>query len=127
MTFKKRFRSIAAPLVALSLAGGLVAGAGADGGGPKAKTKIQFKSLGASGSSGTLESKKNFCLKNRKVSIFLLDDFVSDKIEITYSNSKGKGNTDKDLQPGEYFAKVDAENINGVECLYGVTGNKSFN
>jgi len=127
MTAKKRFRSIAVPLAVLCLAGGLAGGATADGGGPKAKTKIQFKTLGQSGSSGTLDSKKNFCLKNRKVSIFHLDDFVSDKIEITYSNSKGKWKTEKDLQPGEYFAKVDAENINGVECLYAVTGNKSFN
>ncbi len=120
--------SFAIALIATAcLTAALVPGAVADGGGPKAKTKIQFKKLGASGSSGTLESKKNFCLKNRKVSIFLLDDFVSDKIEITYSNAKGKWKTKKDLQPGEYFAKVDAENINGVECLYGVTKNKSFN
>ena len=126
MTAKKTFRRLAAPLVAVCLAGGLVAGAVADGGGPKAKTKIQFKSLGATGSSGTLESKKKFCLKNRKVSIFRVDDFVSDKIEITYSNKKGKWRTKKDLQPGPYFAKVDAENINGVECLYGVTKNTTF-
>ena len=128
MTAKKTFRWFAAPLAALCLAGGLLTtGAGADGGGPKAKTKIQFKSLGVTGSSGTLSSKKNFCLKNRKVSIFLLDDFVSDKIEITYSNAKGKWKTNKDLEPGEYFAKVDAENINGVECLYGVSKNTRFN
>jgi hypothetical protein len=106
---------------------GLSGSALADGGGPKAKTKIQFKTLGESGSSGTLDSKKNFCLKNRKVSLFRLEDFVSDKVEIVYSNKKGKWKTNKDLQPGEYFAKVDAENINGVECLYAVTGNKSFN
>jgi hypothetical protein len=121
MTFKKS--SLALALLASAC---LTGGAVADGGGPKAKTKIQFKSLTAGGSSGTLESKKNFCLKNRKVSIFLLEDFVSDKIEITYSNSKGKWKTNKDLQPGDYFAKVDAENINGVECLYAVTGNKTL-
>ena len=114
-------------VLVLLASGGLTGSAVADGGGPKAKTKIQFKALGTTGSSGTLESKKKFCLKNRKVSIFRVDDFVSDKVEITYSNSKGKWKTEKDLQPGEYFAKVDAENINGVECLYAVTGNKSFN
>ena len=127
MTSKKTFRPIAGSLAALVLAGGLAGGATADGGGPKAKTKIQFKSLGATGSSGILESKKNFCLKNRKVSIFFVDNFVSDKIEITYSNSKGKWKTEKDLQPGPYFAKVDAEKINGVECLYAVTPEKTFN
>ncbi len=59
------------------------------------------------------------------MSLFLVDDFVSDKIEIVYSNAKGKWKTNKSLETGfEYFAKVDAENINGVECLYGVTGNK---
>ena len=106
---------------------GLTGSAVADGGGPKAKTKIQFKTLGATGSTGTLESKKSFCLKNRKVSIFRVDNFVSDKVEITYSNSKGKWETEKDLQPGPYFAKVDAEKINGVECLYAVTPEKTFN
>ena len=30
------------------------------------------------------------------------------------------------LSPGEYFAKVDAENINGVECLYAVSKNKTL-
>jgi hypothetical protein len=122
MTSKK----LSLVLVLLASAG-LSGSAIADGGGPKAKTKIQFKTLGATGSSGTLTSKKKFCLKNRKVSIFRVDDFVSDKIEITYSNKKGKWKTKKDLQPGPYFAKVDAEKINGVECLYGVTKNKTFN
>jgi hypothetical protein len=122
MTSKK----LSLVLVLLASAG-LSGSAIADGGGPKAKTKIQFKTLGATGSSGTLDSKKKFCLKNRKVSIFRVDDFVSDKVEITYSNSKGKWETEKDLQPAPYFAKVDAEKINGVECLYAVTKNKSFN
>jgi hypothetical protein len=122
MTFK-RFSLVLVLLASLCL----TAGAIADGGGPKAKTKIAFKKLGTTGSSGTLESKKNFCLKNRKVSLFRIDDFVSEKIEIVYSNSDGKWKTNKSLQPGEYFAKVDAADVSGTECLYGVTKNKTFN
>jgi hypothetical protein len=109
------------------LTAGVATSAIADGNGPKAKTKIAFKSLDASGSTGTLDSKKNFCLKNRKVSLFRLDDFVSDKVEIVYSDSKGNWKTKHQLQPGEYFSKVDAETINGTECLYAVSKNKTFN
>jgi hypothetical protein len=122
-----KFSLVIALIATTCLTAALVGGAFADGGGPKAKTKIAFKDLGTNGSSGTLESKKNFCLKNRKVSLFKLEDFVSDKIEIVYSNAKGKWKTKHQLSPGEYFAKVDAENINGVECLYAVSKNKTFN
>ena len=120
-------RLVLAIVAVACLTAGVATSAIADGNGPKAKTKIAFKTLGANGSTGTLESKKNFCLKNRKISLFVVEDFVSDKEEIVYSNSKGKWKTKHALQPGEYFAKVDAETINGVECLYAVTKNKTFN
>ena len=122
----KRLSLFIALIVAAALTVAVTSGAFADGHGPKAKTKIAFKTLGVNGSSGTLSSKKKFCLKNRKVSLFQVIDFVSEKEEIVYSNSKGKWKTKHTLKPGEYFAKVDAENINGVECLYGVTKNTTF-
>jgi hypothetical protein len=119
----KRINLVIALIAVAALTAALVTGAFADGGGPKAKTKIAFKSLGANGSSGTLESKKNACLGHRKVSLFEVVDFVSDKVEIVYSNDKGKWRTKKDLEPGTYFAKVDATNVGGLECLYAVTKN----
>jgi|SRR5690349_21631996 hypothetical protein len=122
----KRLSLFIALIAAAALTVAVTSGAFADGHGPKAKTKIAFKTLGVNGSTGTLSSKKKFCLKNRKVSLFQVIDFVSEKEEIVYSNSKGKWKTKHTLKPGEYFAKVDAENINGVECLYGVTKNTTF-
>jgi hypothetical protein len=122
----KRLSLVIALIAVAALTAALAAGAFADGHGPKAKTKIAFKTLGTNGSTGTLSSKKNFCLKNRKVSLFQVIDFVSEKEEIVYSNSKGEWKTKHQLKPGEYFAKVDAANINGVECLYGVTKNTTF-
>jgi hypothetical protein len=123
----KRISLVITLIAAASLSVAVVSGALADGNGPKAKTKIAFKTLGPNGSTGTLTSKKNFCLKNRKVSLFEVIDFVSEKEEIVYSNAKGKWKTKHQLEPGEYFAKVDAASVNGTECLYGVTNNKTFN
>jgi hypothetical protein len=122
----KRLSLVIALIAAVSLTAALASGAFADGNGPKAKTKIAFKSLGTKGSTGTLSSKKNFCLKNRKVSLFEVIDFVSEKEEIVYSNSKGKWKTKHTLKPGEYFAKVDAATVKGTECLYAVTPSKTF-
>jgi hypothetical protein len=122
----KRINLAIAVIAAAAMTVAISSGASADGGGPKAKTKIDFTDLGTNGSKGTLSSKKNFCLKNRKVSLFRVEDFVSDKEEIVYSNAKGKWKTKHQLEPGDYFAKVDAENINGVECLYAVTKTKTF-
>jgi hypothetical protein len=124
MTNFKRTARVA--LIVVALATAAVPSALADGGGPKAKTKIAIKKLANAGASGTLSSKDNSCLKNRKVSLFRLDDFVSVKIEITYSNSDGKWKTNKDLQDGEYFAKVDAATVNGLECLYAVSKNSQL-
>ena len=123
----KRISLVIALIAAAALSVAIVSGAFADGNGPKAKTKIAFKTLGTNGATGTLSSKKSFCLKNRKVSLFEVIDFVSEKEEIVYSNSKGQWKTKHQLQPGEYFAKVDAKTVNGTECLYGVTQNKTFN
>jgi hypothetical protein len=123
----KKISLVITLIAAAALSVAVVSGAFADGNGPKAKTKIAFKTLGTSGATGTLSSKKNFCLKDRKVSLFEVIDFVSEKEEIVYTNAKGKWKTKHQLEPGEYFAKVDAENINGTECLYGVTKNKTFN
>jgi hypothetical protein len=122
----KRLSLVIALIAAACLTVALATGAFADGNGPKAKTKIAFKTLGTNGSTGTLNSKKNFCLKNRKISLFQVIDFVSDKEEIVHSDAKGKWKTKHQLEPGEYFAKVDAETINGVECLYAVTKNTTF-
>ena len=122
----KRLSLVIALIAAACLTAALATGAFADGNGPKAKTKIAFKTLGTNGATGTLSSKKNFCLKGRKISLFEVIDFVSEKEEIVYTNSKGKWRTKHQLEPGEYFAKVDAENINGTECLYGVTKNTTF-
>jgi hypothetical protein len=116
-------RLVVAIVAVACLAVGTATSALADGQGPKAKTKIAFKSLSANGSSGVLTSKKNACLGHRKVSLFEVVDFVSDKVEIVYSNDKGKWKTKKNLEPGVYFAKVDAANVGGLECLYGVTKN----
>jgi hypothetical protein len=119
----KRLSLFIALIAAAALTVAVTSGAFADGNGPKAKTKIAFKSLKTTGSSGVLTSKKNACLGHRKVSLFEVVDFVSDKVEIVYSNDKGKWRTKKDLEPGTYFAKVDATNVGGLECLYAVTKN----
>jgi hypothetical protein len=124
MTSKGPF---AALIAAVCLALAFAPGALADGDGPKAKTKIDFKTLTNSGSTGTLSSKKNACLDKRKVSLFRLDDFVSEKVEITHSDSNGKWRTKKKLKDGVYFAKVDAADVGGLECLYGVTKNTHLN
>ena len=87
----------------------------ADGG---AKTKIVFKSLKSTGASGKLISGENKCESGgRKVSLFRLDDFISVKIEITYSKSDGSWRTHKDLKDGDYFSKVDAS----PGCRYAVS------
>ncbi len=107
---------IAAGTLALAVAAPEAIG---DGG---AKTRIEIKELKDSGASGTLSSSKEACLGHRKVSIFRLDDFVSVKIEITQSNGKGEWKTNKSLEQGQYFAKVDA--VKG--CRYDVSPKESL-
>ncbi|MDX6580838.1 MAG: hypothetical protein QOI10_22 [Solirubrobacterales bacterium] len=104
---RKSIALITTALVAILVCGLAAAPiAGADGG---AKTKIVIKSLKPTGASGQLISHENKCEGGgRKVSLFRLDDFVSVKIKIVYSNSDGSWRTKKDLKAGDYFAKVDA-------------------
>jgi hypothetical protein len=88
---------------AFALAGDDGTGQGAGG----AKSKIVIKSLKTTGASGKVTSKENKCEKDRRVQFFRLDDFISVKIEKTRLKN-GKWETNKDLQPGTYFAKVDS-------------------
>lgn len=114
----KRIR-VAAALAAI--AAGTVIGGGpsaiADGG---AKSRIEIKKLRASSTKGTVRSGRNPCESGRKVSLFLLDDFVSDKIAITKTNANGRWRVKKNLKPGLYFAKVDA----APGCRYDVSPSK---
>ena len=91
-----------AALTALAMA---APGAGADGG---AKTRITMKKLSATGSAGTVSSGRRSCEGKRKVSLFVLESFITDKIAITYSNSRGRWSIDRRLKEGVYFAKVDS-------------------
>ena len=73
-----------------------------------AKSKIVIKSLKTTGMTGKVTSKEGKCTKDRRVQLFRLDDFISVKIEKTRLDSHGNWRTNKDLQPGTYFAKVDS-------------------
>jgi hypothetical protein len=115
-----RRTTIAGAGAALVLALSAAPFSAADGG---AKTQIAIKKLSPNGASGTLSSGKGACEgKGRKVSLFRLDDFVSVKIEITHSKPGGTWKTNKDLQDGDYFAKVDATS----GCRYAVSKTKTL-
>ena len=111
------------PLIAaLALIASVPAGAlaGGDGGGVGAggeKSRIVIKSLKSSGAAGEVRSRENKCEGDRKVTLFLLNDFVSVKLAITRSDGDGNWRTHQDLDQGEYFAKVDS--IPG--CRYDVS------
>ena len=105
--------AIAALAPAAALAGGEGTGQGAGG----AKSKILIKSLKTSGASGIVKSRAGKCERDRKVTLFRLDDFVSVKVSIVRSDNHGNWRTKRDLQSGEYFAKVDS--IPG--CRYDVS------
>lgn len=111
------------PLIAaLALTASVPAGAlaGGDGGGAGAggeKSRIVIKSLKSSGAAGKVRSRATECERDRKVTLFLLDDFVSVKVGITRSDGDGNWRTPQDLDQGEYFAKVDS--IPG--CRYDVS------
>ena len=79
--------------------------ASGDGG---AKTQIKMTKLSATGAAGKVSSGRASCLKNRKISLFIKEDFITDKLAITYTNSKGEWRVKKSLKEGVYFAKVDA-------------------
>ena len=117
-----RFRTTIAGAATAVLAAGLVAPAafgGGDGtgqGAGGAKSKIVIKSLKTTGAAGTVTSKDNKCEKDRRVQFFRLDDFISVKIEkVPLKN--GNWRTNKDLEPGTYFAKVDSV----AGCRYDVS------
>ena len=108
-----RFRTTIAGAATTVLAASLLAPAafgGDDGtgqGAGGAKSKIVIKSLKTTGAKGVVTSKENKCEKDRRVQFFRLDDFISVKIEKVRLQN-GKWETNKDLQPGTYFAKVDS-------------------
>jgi hypothetical protein len=106
----------ACALPAVATAGNEGSGQGAGG----AKSKIVIRSLSATGASGKVTSGKSKCEHKRKVTLFRLDDFISVKVSILRSDGQGNWRSKKDLQPGEYFAKVDS--IPG--CRYDVSRTK---
>ena len=92
--------------------------------GNKEKTRITIKEIGRAGASGTVSSPRGGCEPDRKVTLFRYDGFVSEKVKITSSNSRGKWRVRKDLAPGKYFAKVDASRSGATRCLYDVSKNE---
>jgi hypothetical protein len=103
----------AAALAPAAFGGGDGTGEGAGG----AKSTIVIKSLKTTGAAGKVTSKESKCEKGRRVQFFRLDDFISVKIEKTNLDNHGNWRTNKDLQPGTYFAKVDS--VSG--CRYDVS------
>jgi hypothetical protein len=102
---EKAGRALGAALMAV---GALVVAAAPASAGQGAKSKIVIKQLSQGGASGKVSSKRASCERKRKVSLFLYDGFVTDKVGITHTNSKGKWRIEKNLDPGRYFAKVDS-------------------
>jgi hypothetical protein len=91
--------------------------------GKKIKTRIEIRSLKTTGAAGTLSSRSDPCLKQRKVSLFTWDGMSSQKVAITNSGSDGDWKINRDLNPGtRYFAKVDAKG----KCGYDVSPFKNL-
>jgi hypothetical protein len=108
-----RWRAAIVAVLALAV---VAEGAAPAAAGKKIKTRIEIKSLKASGAAGTLNSSSNKCLSHRKVSLFTWDGYRSQKIAITNSNSKGDWRVKNDLEGGtRYFAKVDAKGQCGYD------------
>ena len=113
-----------AAIAALALAAVLAVAAPASAvEGNKEKTKVTIKRIGGSGAAGKVRSKRDGCEPGRKVTLFKYVDFVTTKVKITYSDSHGNWRVRKDLEPGKYFAKVDAVKAAGTRCLYDVSKN----
>jgi hypothetical protein len=112
--------------LALIAALAVLAGAGAAPpalAGKKIDTRIELKKLKATGASGTLKSPQDFCLKQRKVSLFTWDGLSAQKVAITNSDSRGDWKFKRELKPGtRYFAKVDAKG----KCGYDVSPFKNL-
>ena len=96
-----RFGATAA-LAALAL---VVPAASGDGG---AKTRITLQKLSSTGAAGQVSSSKDACVGRRKVTLFVLESFITDKVAITYTSSKGIWRVKRRLKEGVYFAKVDS-------------------
>jgi hypothetical protein len=91
--------------------------------GAKEKTKITLKKISSSGASGKVISKRSGCEPHRKVTLFKYVDFVTEKVKITHSDSHGRWRVRQELQPGKYFAKVDAAKLASTRCLYDISKN----
>jgi len=91
--------------------------------GNKVKSKITIKQISSSGAKGKVTSKRSGCEPQRKVTLFKYVDFVSEKVKITQSDSNGAWRVRQDLEPGKYFAKVDAVKTAGTRCLYDISKN----
>lgn len=114
-----------AAIAGLALVAALAVASPAGGAeGNKEKTKITIGKISAAGASGKVASKRAACEPARKVTLFVYDDFVTDKVKITHSNAHGKWHVRKSLAPGKYFAKVDATRAGGTRCLYDVSKNR---
>jgi hypothetical protein len=79
--------------------------ASADGG---AKTQIKLKALSSAGAAGEVSSGRAGCEAQRKVSLFVLESFITDKVAITHTNSNGEWRVNRNLKEGVYFAKVES-------------------
>lgn len=118
MTSFRSTASLLAVVCACALpAGALAGGEGTGQGAGGAKSRIAIKSLSPTGASGKVTSRRGKCERRRKVTLFRLDDFISTKVSILRSDGNGNWRSKKDLQPGQYFAKVDS--IPG--CRYDVS------
>jgi hypothetical protein len=94
--------------MAVAVLAALALGAPAASGDGGAKTRITLQKLSSAGAAGKVRSGRSGCLRNRKVSLFVLDSFITDKIAITYTSSRGEWRVNRQLKQGVYFAKVDS-------------------
>lgn len=74
------------------------------------KTRVVIKKLKRSGATGKVGSGNRGCLGGRKVSLFRLEGYVSDKVATTHTSASGRWRVRKNLRDGRYFAKVDRGN-----------------
>jgi hypothetical protein len=121
-TISRHYGPIIAALVAL-LAGAalLVLGGEASGRDGGAKSQIKITKLQPAVAKGKVTSGRKSCAgKGRKISLFIYDDFITDKVAITHTKRKGKWRVRRSLKPGKYFAKVD----HSKGCRYAVSNNK---
>ena len=103
MTRRTRVAAIAAAaLVALAL---VPPGVSGDRG---ANTHITMSKLSSTGAAGEVNSGRRACEGGRKVSLFVLESFFTDKLAVTRTNSRGRWRIERVLKEGVYFAKVES-------------------